>query len=190
MEKRDILGLLKIVFIIPVLILFVGFTQSNGTSSETILWSEANTIDWKKFKAKASLIPGAHALTASAIESSYSCESSHGLIKYQVRAVFMPDRSWVKADGRTDYLLKHELLHFDITELHARKFRKELSERQIKCNERKEFDKVASQINNEWIAMQALYDKETNHSINQEAQKLWEDKVSQELLSLKKYIFY
>src|SRR5690606_40361550 len=40
---------------------------------------------------------------------------------------FNPHLSWVVPASRNDYLLKHEQLHFDITELHARKLRRELA---------------------------------------------------------------
>lgn len=44
-----------------------------------------------------------------------------------VYAYFSPRQSWYHKDMADDHLLSHEQLHFDITELYARKLRKKIA---------------------------------------------------------------
>ena len=48
-------------------------------------------------------------------------------LDFEVNAFFYPNESWYKPDVCNNLILSHEQLHFDITELHARKFRQMVS---------------------------------------------------------------
>jgi hypothetical protein len=184
MDKLKILTYIKHAVIVSIVLLFSSSTKPESKEKDFILWNNNKSLEWKDFQAKASIVPGASALTVSAIQSSYNC-NGNGPLQYTIKAVFMPDKSWVKKSDKTDYLLYHEQVHFDITEIHARLFRKELSERKLKCNQRGEFEKISNKINKAWLSYQELYDKETRHSINEEAQKEWNKKIAKELSDLR-----
>lgn len=47
----------------------------------------------------------------------------------KVYSVMLPNKSFIKNGGNRKGLLEHEQIHFDIAEVEARKFRKELSEK-------------------------------------------------------------
>lgn len=102
----------------------------------------------------------------------------------KVVANFLKDKSWtVVSDDET---LKHEQLHFDITELHARKLRKRFS---ILVREKEADFEVYKNCyysivldNNE---MQKKYDGEVY--FNAKRQKEWQEKITKELEELKEY---
>ena len=87
------------------------------------------------------------------------------------------------------YLLNHEYIHFDITELFARKFRQKIL--QIKPMHYKktiaEIDRLFTSIINEMDIEQSKYDKESDHSRNEGKQMIWSKKVPLELKKFEKY---
>lgn len=187
MDKPEILTKFKLVLLVIVVILSGTSLVPFETKKDSIPWSENRKIEWEDFKSGSSLVSGASALTVSAIKSSYSCEGSKSPLTYSIEAVFIPQKSWVNKSDKTELLLRHERLHFDITELHARMFRKQVAERKLYCNQYKDFEKISEQINKQWETCQNLYDKETNHSINEHEQKKWDKKIREELANLEKY---
>lgn len=165
----------------------VGFILPGSTRSsnlEVIHW-ENRPLTWNDFRAKPSTATSISALTASAIEYSYSCRG--GELEMRVQAVFIPDNSWVKSDAKTDYILAHEQLHFDITELYARKLRRELSEKVSGCYEVKKIDAIAERMLKEWKKVQEAYDQDTHHSIDKEEQYQWIARVRDELYEYADY---
>ena len=83
--------------------------------------------------------------------------------------------------------LAHEQLHFDITELHVRKFRKQISALKISQHLGNDLNRLHQSINKELTTMQNQYDKESNNSINKDVQAKWSLYVAKEL---KKYEVY
>ncbi len=159
-------------------------------AQETIAWSATDSLVWTNFKSTPNEKMQAVALTASGLTFGYSVKQTNNLIvsfNAEVYAHFYPDKSWVKQDRETSYILGHEQLHFDITELHARMLRKELSELRITNNLKRRVQQIHNRINMDMDKMQNLYDRETNHSINVEAQRRWEKDVTEALKALEAY---
>jgi hypothetical protein len=102
---------------------------------------------------------------------------------YRIKSGFNRYKSW-KTDT-ADYLLAHEQLHFDITELLARKLRKAIQEAPDPTGE--SFDPVIQKLYQECADMQDAYDEETVHGIITESQAKWKEKVCLELNQLKEY---
>ena len=69
--------------------------------------------------------------------------------------------------------IQHEQLHFDITELYARLFRKRLSDEVKSLRDIKKINAIGKQILSDWDKEQKNYDRETNHSMNTKAQMEW-----------------
>jgi predicted secreted Zn-dependent protease len=84
-------------------------------------------------------------------------------------------------------LLAHEQLHFDITELYARKLRKALQTYEPDEKMKKELDAIYSKVEKQRRQMQTQFDKETNHSINKEAEFKWRVFIKQELDKLSEF---
>ena len=118
----------------------------------------------------------------------YSLGERNGRVFIDVEAYFDPTESWVVRGSRSEYLLQHEQLHFDITELHARKLRKLLQDHQgmesRKFREKRLWHWVNEkheEVYQEMVAMQDQYDKETDHSLISSRQKEWESRINKAL---------
>jgi hypothetical protein len=164
-------------------LMFNAFSQKKD---ETIKWRSIDQLTWGDFKARAKRSSSYSALTASGISPSMQYEN--GKLEIEVLSYFIPKDSWVKKDKKKDGLLIHEQGHFNITEIYRRKFIQELqkanfTEKNIQKLFNKTFDKVYARL----TKYQGAYDKETNHSMNAEKQKIWDNKIAEELNSLKKY---
>ncbi len=159
--------------------------HANNTEKVYLEWKKGSPLSWRNFRHKKNVKSNISALTASAIEYSYECCGSD--MKSSVRAVFIPEDSWVNVKNKNDYILAHEQLHFDITELYARKFRMLLDNYKLGCNDVRIFNRLADSINDEWRKVQMQYDAETNHSLNKSDQIKWDKKIKIELEKLKAY---
>ena len=171
--------------VIFVFVLFISFSEQ-----EEIVWSETNRLSWENFKGTPDNSRKAVALTASGISYSLSAtvvKKGTVIIDYDVKSFFYPNDSWYKKKRVNKTVLLHEQLHFDITELHARKFRKILSERTFTENVKAEVRKIYKRINNELLLFQKEYDIATNYSIKTKKQLEWTNIVATELLKYKKY---
>ncbi len=162
-----------------------------GTSSDTpnvIYWSEDNPLEWDDFKGEARFDFANRyisALTTSGIIHYRGCKE--GKIIYKIKPYFQKDESWVKSEARTTYHLDHEQLHFDVTELHARKLRKLLAEQNFRCGEEEAFEKYIEQYLNNWEMMQRSYDINTHHSTDENKQMEWKYRIQYELSLLEDF---
>lgn len=153
-------------------------------SDDSLLWRDDLKLTWNDFKGEQNRESNAVAVTASGITFSYKVRKANSRIidfTPSVEAHFYPEKSWVKLELADDYILAHEQLHFDITELHVRKFRKQISALKITQNLGSILDRLHQNINKELSEMQHHYDSESNNSINKEAQSKWENFIAQEL---------
>ncbi|MEI7670363.1 MAG: DUF922 domain-containing protein [Pseudomonadota bacterium] len=104
-----------------------------------------------------------------------------------VYPVFMCKKSFLYDTSTA--LLNHERLHFDITELFARKFSQQLSEKDFddEKNMSAAIQKIYNSIIEELNKTEDLYDKETEHGINKAKQKQWSDSIQSQLKELDDY---
>lgn len=159
-------------------------------NESTILWREDLKLTWNDFKGEQHVESNAVAVTASGITFSYKVRKANSRIvdfTPSVEAHFYPDKSWVKLEQADDYILAHEQLHFDITELHVRKLKKQISTLKITQNLGSILDKLHQNINKELSVMQNKYDSESNNSINKGVQHKWEKFIDEELKAYQKY---
>ncbi len=159
-------------------------------NDEVISWNDTLKLTWGHFKAVPKTNTSAVALTASGITFEFSVKETETRIvdfDTKVYAHFYPKKSWyIKAQGDA-YILAHEQLHFDITELYARKFRKEISQLKINSNIKSQLRNLHEKINKELAATQNRYDKESDNSVNREFQTKWNNYVKSELAKLEAY---
>lgn len=153
----------------------------------TLLWREDSKLTWNDFKGEKNTESDAVAVTSSGITFSYVVRKTNSRIvdfKARVEARFYPEKSWVVMELADNYVLAHEQLHFDITELHVRKLRKQISAVRVSQNLDRILNAMHQNMNKELANMQNQYDAETNNSIDKIAQVKWIIYVSEEL---KKY---
>ncbi len=157
--------------------------------TNVVPWNPDYRLQWSDFEAKPRRNGDVVAVTASGLTFGYSTKKySDGRISYdfEVTAHFYPDRSYYLRDHVTDVTLAHERLHFDITELHARKFRARVRATRFTQNIDAEMEKIHQEINQELREMQQQYDKETDHSRIVENQVIWNDMVAKALEETKR----
>ena len=85
-------------------------------------------LGWADFKGAPPGSKRVAATTASGISYSYTTTGSKGVYKldYKVTAYFYPWQSWYHRELCDSVVLSHEQLHFDISELYARRMREML----------------------------------------------------------------
>jgi len=173
------------------IILFIplAFSQPK-VNDRTLSWKYDRPLTWTDFKARPQSNSSAVAQTSSGISFSYSLKTRDDrIVDYnaKVQAHFYPNKSWYLIGKANDYVLKHEQLHFDITELYARLFRKRLKSLRVNQNLRQQLANLQNDINKALNESQKHYDLETNHSINRVAQKAWESTIAKELERLQEF---
>ncbi|MBK0404678.1 DUF922 domain-containing protein [Adhaeribacter sp. BT258] len=154
------------------------------TVADEISWKASRRLTWEDFKGKANAQDPLHALTATNIDMKAKCDN--GELKVKIESTFAPHESWSK-NKKSERLLFHEQLHFDITEIYARRLFKELTSLKNACDNSEQLNKIATRVFDEWKKQEDIYDKETNHGLDQEKMKVWADKVNAELKSLEAY---
>ncbi|WP_396600796.1 hypothetical protein [Algibacter sp. R77976] len=154
-----------------------------------IEWTPDRKLTWDDFKGEPDneTFPNAVAVTNSAISFESGSFNPFKDGKVFVRNMFNTNGSWVIPKGKTDYVLKHEQIHFDITEIYTRKLRKALIDANVTTkNSCRAYD-IFNSIKNEWEEKQERYDYDTKNGVKKETQEEWEAFVMLELI---KYDLY
>ena len=110
---------------------FVGFITLMSFSfvkDDFILWQENKKLKIQDFKAdnkdtvKVNRQQFLGAISAIRIEYSSFQRKKNSVPDFSIKTYFDPNESWMLL--KNDYVLQHEQIHFDLTELYARKMRK------------------------------------------------------------------
>ena len=114
-------------------------------------WNESYKLSWQDFKAKPNTNDSAVAITASGITFGFSIRQTDKkeVVSFssEVHAHFYPEQSWYKIEQVDNHILGHEQLHFNITELFARKFRYRIGQVKLSNSVRVELKKIHNDIN-------------------------------------------
>jgi len=156
----------------------------------SVTWNDDLQLTWADFNGKPSYGTTVAAVTASGISFGFSTKMTETLLvdyTYEVLAQFYPDKSWYIKERANSIILDHERLHFDITELHARKFRKRIAQTKFDLRISDQMELIHTSINDELKQMQKKYDQETDNSQNVERQKDWQRYIKLELEKLTYY---
>lgn len=155
---------------------------------ECLAWSESRPLRWSDFKGTPKRSSQEEAMTDSGMSIELKCDGKTSTAV--IKSYFNPLKSWTK-DKQSAYLLRHEQLHFDITELFVRRLRAQLVQFGDDCEKlNAHLEDFYNRNYKEFVAYQDRYDRESNHSINKEKQAYWEEKVAKELAELKPYASY
>ena len=174
---------------ISVLFLFFISVFSSEEIVDKIEWNENQKLAWEDFRGPRTKGGSYVASTASGISFSYSHKEVNGVIDYDytVKCHFYPDESWYDAKRATDYILKHEQTHFDISELHARVLRKRISEANFSRNVKEEIRALYEAVEVDRRVMQNKFDSESDHSKNKEMEYLWEAFIAKQLKAYEQF---
>jgi hypothetical protein len=174
-------------FLLPLLAAFSSAPPAPADAPEVLAWSANRPLTWADFKSKPTPAEKLAALTSATIDVQVGCTDF--IFTSNVRAVFVPTESWVRdSASATPNLLRHEQLHFNITELHARRMRQKIALLKLNCTRlQPTFKNATNVIFTEWQKEEARYDQETNHGLNLDRQKTWEIQVKQRMAMLEQY---
>ncbi len=160
------------------LIFLVSFFSFEKTfsPSDRIRWEPSRKLTFSDFKGDVPSVTPWAATTSSEIYFYYESVNNK-LTKVVVYASFNQEKSWMKK--HLPVVLAHEQLHFDITEVFARKFYREV----LKKNsaDKKELNNLFQKVNSDCQQTQHDYDDETDHGVIEEAQAKWREKVAEML---------
>ena len=154
-----------------------------------IIWSAERRLTLADFQARAPLGNPLSASTSSNIKADAACKDY--VFSSTVAATFDPNTSWLRNPQKaSETLLRHEQLHFNITEVYTRIMRQRLQLFAAKANCEKlqpAFNNVTKLVYADWDREQNRYDQETNHGLNAVRQAAWEKQTAAKLEMLKPF---
>lgn len=107
---------------------FISLLSFSFVKDEFILWQENKKLKIQDFRAdnkdtvKVNRQQFLGAISAIRIEYSSFQRNKNSVPNFSIKTYFDPNESWMLL--KNDYVLQHEQIHFDLTELYARKMRK------------------------------------------------------------------
>lgn len=160
--------------IICLLVLLSGFnayTQQN----EALPWDAGRRLSWSDFRANPPSDSPVAATTASGVSYRFSAmeEGEKIQVDCNVETFFYPESSWYRPESANANILSHEQLHFDISELFARKMKRSIDRHHFSSEVKSEIREIYLEIIEEMRAFQNRYDQETNYSRSVEKQEEW-----------------
>ena len=165
--------------------------SSFQNNDNVIVWNKARKLTWNDFQGEISNDKAYEVINVYneneedaarsrvAIALYFKCEG--GKANHTVRAEFEKNNSWYYPKRKTDAVLNHEQLHFDITELYARELRTKLASMKNPCD-KSSVGLVYQANENAFVEFVRQYDIETSHGVNKQKQSEWESRI-QNLLS-------
>ena len=170
----------KITFLVILGIVCLSFYMQ--TQPETIIWNKDRPLTWDDYKAQFTTITENAATTSSGIK--WRTKTKKDSLTVTIEALMYPLSSRIKIELRSYSLLKHEQLHFDITELYARKLRQVILAQKLlnKKNLSAQLNPLVA-INDKLLDQyQNQYDLEIRQNKNKQLE--WEKRVASELKAL------
>lgn len=150
-----------------------------------LMWQADRKLTWEDFQSKVDPNEPLHAMTSTNIEVQANCYGNQ--MEFDVKCVFLTRNSWSK-NKQSESLLAHEQLHFDLTEVHARRLRQKLNLYPGLCSGNKaQFNKIVETYFADWKKEQEQYDRESNHGLNEAQQRIWENKTARRLEALQAF---
>jgi len=179
---------------------------ARADSAARIPWNAERPLTWEDFAGPVPPRTDADRVAETAASLSWSYQLALELssdscvfriVDIESEAAFVPGESWVRPGHRTAEVLEHEQGHFDIAEIYHRRFAagaREFVGQQHRCSGGSErratrdaerevagiIGAVYEEIWRQYREQQQLYDDETRHGIDREAQTEW----TRELASL------
>ena len=152
-----------------------------------IPWSAGRPLAWADFQGRPRFGEPEAALTSADLLSGAKCQDF--VFTATVTPTFDPATSWVRdAKAASSALLRHEQLHFDLTEVYARRLRQKLRAAHLDCQKlQPAFDRLTHAVYTAWSNDENRYDAETSHGLNAPKQALWDRQIQQQLAELQEF---
>jgi hypothetical protein len=165
--------------------------------TQLLCWQAERKLRWADFQAPANVLPTddpmfwTSAASCAPVLQLIGTKDASGRNSFFVTAALDKSRSWVRASvlARSDQVLAHEQLHFDICELSARRLRQRIAQ-EYQAG-RDVFAPAFCQELQPLLAEQAdwntRYDQETAHGLLKDQQQRWQAQLTQTLAQLAAY---
>ena len=149
-----------------------------------IAWAANRPLTWVDFQGRAKFGEPEAALTSADLLSGAQCRDF--VFSATVTPMFDPATSWVRdAKAASPTLLRHEQLHFDLTEVYARRLRQKLKTANLDCQKLQPvFNRLTKAVYDQWSDEENRYDLDTNHGLNAAKQARWDQQIQQQLANL------
>ena len=165
------------------------FIPLSIAAQDDICWDETTPLKWSDFKGEINSTTtyiGTASTAASSVRIISKSFWRENMPDYNFKNVFSRSLSWVS--DTTESLLSHEQLHFDISEIYARRARKSVdSLRKLGIKDLSIYKKKVNHVLRKVNSYQLLYDQETAHGVIEFRQDIWANKILEELKSLQEY---
>ncbi|GAB5401619.1 MAG: hypothetical protein Aureis2KO_32040 [Aureisphaera sp.] len=166
------MNIVKVILLSTILLIF---------NPEKKVWDESNKLEWSDFKGEVPQERGLK-IANSYINIEIEGEVYKGEIpNLKIVPYFLKNESWTTVSDKIT--LNHEQLHFDISELYARRMRKSFDS--LVYSKTVDFEIYEScyvNLYSQYLESQRLYDSETY--FNEEIQMMWKDSILKELNKL------
>ena len=180
-------NLVKIISRYPKITAKLYFVKNVKQYEQKFPWSPDRKLTWDDYKGKP--FPGQDDNVAARTTCRFGISiDTVNTVTVDVTSEFICQQSNVRPEQRKPALLAHEQLHFDLCEVYARMVRKELAQAQLTPANVKAISGAAFlRYYQLYKERQIIYDQETNHGLNIDAQAQWDKKVMTELTALAPY---
>jgi hypothetical protein len=154
-------------------------------NNDTVIWQSNYTLTMADFKGK---VPANKALGGQVMSGIvFFVREREGTPYFVIEALIVKSKSFIRDSSL--YALNHEQMHFNITEIFARKLRMRLTKlnfakvSNIQRKLQEQYDKIGAELS----AYQDRYDRETEHGQNPTKQKIWNEKIMLERTELNEF---
>ena len=174
------------------ILVYSAFSQNE--KSDLIQWNNKYNLSWSDFKGNSKdtiYAKNTHlqACAVSCIELSYKYLVSGNKIDFIIINQFNKLKSFT-CDTLSEELLQHEQCHFDLSEIYARKIRREVRDLQKKgINKIDNYINVFKVLKAELDSIDNQFDIDTFYGNVEDQQNLWQKKIKKELIELNTYSF-
>ncbi|WPR76830.1 DUF922 domain-containing protein [Algoriphagus sp. NG3] len=152
------------------------------SKADTVFYDPDRPLTWDDFKESPSSLSSFNATIFSSlsIEGNASIENGEIVQNIEIKVYMIPSQSWVK--HANSYASNHEQRHFDITRIAADRMKAKLKSMDT---DPYLFDAKLNDIYwdayREMNRIQELYDQQTRHGLDKEAQEKWNILISEAL---------
>jgi hypothetical protein len=178
-------------FKIFVLIFFACLNSKAQDNPDYILWHPENKLTTTDFGIKKS-----DSNSGSSFAQFYLSYTITGFdfmtknFNKKVKNSIIKSASWIDTTQNIELSLKYQQTLFDIAEIYARRFRKELKANRKQIAKGLDIvEEINSKNSSDFSKRRLQYDSETNYSKNIEKQHIWELQIDKELNELDDFAF-
>jgi len=169
-------------------LMLVGVAQENP---DYLLWSSTKKLNLADFGIKKNSANSSASFAQFTLD--YSVSGFDFLTKNfnkKVKNSMIISASWIDTTANVDASIKYQQTLFDLAEIYARKFRKELKEnRKLIAKGTQFIEGINSRVSTEFSKRRLKYDEETKYGMDSTKQQVWEEQISKELAELADFQF-